>query len=294
MPKVFQLGFVALGVTDFARTRDYYVDTLGTTEVDRDGDGTVYLSVGYAHHDMVLRPVDDKALLHLGYQLNPGTELKAFAREVQDFGLPAELKSDSQPGIGEIVEVEGPGGNVFQFYEAIEAPAPGYKPATVAPLRLGHVAVISPEAGKLIAFYRDFLGFWETDWIGDLANFLTCNYEHHVVNIVEAPPSKVHHIAFQLHETGDHGRAADTLRARGVQTKWGPSRHTAGHNLAAYHYDPDNTLIELYTDMDVWVPELNMCQPRPWHEHSPMRPKRWGLDELSTWGVEFQFDLAQG
>lgn len=294
MPKVFQLGYIALATADFARTRDYYVETLGTTEIDREDDGSVYLSVGYSHHDIVLRPADGKSLLHLGYQLNPGTDLAAFARDVRAFGLPAQLKSDPQPGIPELVEVEGPGGNVLQFFETIGTPAPGFKTSAIAPLRLGHVAVVTPEAEKLIGFYRDFLGFWETDWIGDIANFLTCNSDHHVVNIVNAPPSQVHHIAFQLHESAYHGRAADLLRAAGIPTRWGPSRHTAGHNLAAYHHDPDNTLIELYTDMDVFVPELGMCQPRPWHEHFPMKPKRWGLDELSTWGVDFQFDLARG
>ena len=293
MPKVFQLGFVALGVSDFERTRDYYVDTFGTTEVDREKDGTVYLSVGYHHHDMVLRPADDKSLLHLGYQINAGIGLDAFAKDVEAFGLKAQKKSDSQPGIAELVEVEGPAGNIFQFYEAMEAPAPGFKSGTVAPLGLGHVAVISPEAAKLIAFYRDFLGFWETDWIGDLANFLTCSHEHHVVNIVNAPISKVHHIAFQLQDNSHQFRAADRLIAGGVPTKWGPSRHTAGHNVAAYHYDPDNTLIELYTDMDVFVPELGMCQPRPWHEHYPMKPKRWD-PQFSAWEVEFGFDLAHG
>jgi catechol 2,3-dioxygenase-like lactoylglutathione lyase family enzyme len=294
MPKVFQLGYVAMGVADFAKARDYYVETLGTTEVDTDGEGNAYLSVGCSHHDIVLRESGEKSLLHLGYQLNPGTDLGEFADEVRAYGLKAGKKSDSQPGVAELIEVEGPGGNVLQFYETIDTPAPGYKSSGISPVRLGHVAVICPEADKLIAFYRDFLGFWETDWIGDVANFLTCNCDHHVVNILNAPPSRIHHIAFQLHEGADHSRAADKLRSAGVPTRWGPSRHTAGHNLASYHYDPDSTLIELYTDMDVFVPELGMCQPRPWHEHFPMKPKRWGLDELSTWGVNFDFNLAAG
>lgn len=294
MPKVFQLGYVAMGVADLARARDYYVDTMGTNEVETGEDGTAYLSIGYSHHDIVLRPMDEKALLHLGYQLNPGTDLDGFVQEARAFGLTAERKSDSQPGIADLVEVEGPGGNIMQFYETIGNPVPGFKCSGIAPLRLGHVAVITPEAEKLIAFYRDFLGFWQTDWIGDVANFLTCNSDHHVVNILNAPPSRVHHVAFQLHENGHHSRAADTLRRSGVETKWGPSRHTAGHNLASYHYDPDNTLIELYTDMDVFVPELGICQPRPWHEHYPMKPRHWGFDELSAWGVDFQFNLAGG
>jgi catechol-2,3-dioxygenase len=294
MPKVFQLGYVAVGTKNFDQTREYYLETLGTTELDRGDDGCSYLSIGFGHHDMVLKPTGERSLLHLGYQLNPGTDLADFAREVTAYGLSPKRKSDSQPGVRDLVEVEGPGENVFQFFESIETPAPGFKSSGVSPLRLGHVAVISPDAEKLIAFYRDFLGFWETDWIGDVANFLTCNTDHHVINIVNAPPSGIHHIAFQLQENAHHSRAADRLRASGIQTKWGPSRHTAGHNLAAYHYDPNDMLIELYTDMDVFVPELGFCQPRPWHEHFPMKPKHWGLDELSGWGVDFQFDLARG
>lgn len=293
MPKVFELGYVAIGVKDFSRTRDYYTETMGTTLVDTDEDGNSYLSIGYGHHDMVLRPADDRTLLHLGYQLNRGTDLGEFAREVEAFGLPAQRKSDSQPGIADLVEVEGPGGNVMQFYETIETPAPGFRLAAISPLRLGHVAIISPEADRLIAFYRDFLGFWETDWIGDLANFLTCNSEHHVINIVNVPESRVHHIAFQLQDNAQQMRAADQLRAAGIVTQWGPARHTAGHNVASYHYDPDQNLIELYTDMDVFIPELGICEPRPWHEQLPMKPQRWE-PAFNAWGAEFQFDLARG
>jgi hypothetical protein len=44
--------------------------------------------------------------------------------------------------------------------------------------------------------------------------------------------------------------------------------------------------------MDTFIPELGMCEPRPWHEHFPMKPKSWM--SLSTWGAEFGFNLATG
>lgn len=295
MQKVFQLGYIGLNSSNFSKTKDYYLETLGMIEIDRGEDGSAYLSLGYAHHDIVLRPTSsDNSLIHLGYQVSPNTELGELEKEITAAGLKAERKSDSQPGIADLLEVEGPGSQVFQFYGTIETPAPGYALRGIAPLRLGHVAVITPEAEKLIAFYRDILGFAETDWIGDVATFMTCNHEHHVVNILNAPVTKIHHIAFQLRESADHIRCADYLTATGIRTEWGPSRHTAGHNLAAYHYDPDRTLIELYTDMDIYVPALGHFEPRPWHEELPMKPKRWALEQLSAWGVDFQFDLAHG
>jgi|SRR5271157_437335 len=293
-PKVFQLGYVALGTPDIERTKDHYLQTIGMTEVGRGDDGSVYLSIGYNHHDLVLRPAKQKALLHMGFHLKPHIMIADFVRDARALGLPVTVKAGSAPGIEELAEVEAPGGHVIQFYSAMEAPAPGFKQGGASPLRLGHVAVISPEAGKLVTFFQDFLGFWLTDDIAGIANFLTCNRDHHAVNIVNAPESRVHHIAFELRESSHHGIAADTLRAAGVNLLWGPSRHTAGHNVAAYHYDPNKVMVELYTEMDTFIPELGMCEPRPWHEHFPMKPRSWKITELNAWGAEFSFNFAAG
>jgi catechol-2,3-dioxygenase len=184
-------------------------------------------------------------------------------------------------------------GTTLQLYTDIDAPAPGFKRTGVSPLRLGHVAVISPEGPKLKTFFMDFLGFWFTDTIAGISNFITCNREHHVVNVVSMPDNRVHHIAFQLKGNASHAMACDLLAERGVPVKWGPTRHTAGHNIAGYHYDPDQVLIELYTDMDIFIPELNMCEARPWHGHYPMSPREWKLTELCAWETEFAFSLAQ-
>jgi len=293
-PKVFQLGYVTLGTPDIERAKQHYLRNLGMTEVTKDGDGSVYLSLGYYHHDLVLRPSPQKALINVGFQLKPHIAAGDFARDVRQAGLAATVKTDSQPGVAETVEVEGPGGLAIEFYSAIEAPVPGFKETGASPFRLGHVAIINPEGDKAIAFFKDFLGFVLTDDIAGIANFLTCNREHHVVNLVKAPEARVHHIAFELRDTACHGVASDALRAAGVNILWGPSRHTAGHNVASYHHDPDKVMIEFYTEMDAFIPELGISEPRPWHEYLPMKPRSWGPTELNAWGADFAFNLATG
>ena len=289
-PKVFQLGYVALECPDFDRSVDHYAETIGMRQTDIGHDGERYLSIGYEHHNIVLRRAQQKALAHLGFQVQPGIALEDLQRD-----LGGMMKSDSQPGVPQLLEVEAVPGVVFQLYHDIAAPAPGFKKTGVAPLRLGHVALISTHADALMAFFEEKLGFHFTDSIGGrLANFYTCNRDHHVVTVLKLPGDRVHHIAFELKGNASHAMAADTLRENGVPIKWGPARHTAGHNLASYHYDPDNTMIELYTDMDQYVPQLGFCEPRPWHEHYPMRPRDWGLDELCAWGTDFAFNLALG
>ncbi|MBR9763383.1 MAG: glyoxalase/bleomycin resistance/extradiol dioxygenase family protein [Rhodobacteraceae bacterium] len=290
-PRVFQLGYVGLGVTDLSRTRDYYASTMGLVETAR-GDGASFLSVGAEHHNLVLQQADEKTFLHQGYQLNAGTDLADFTRGAEAFGLAPTRKSDAHPGIPELVEIEAPGGNVFQFYTEIAVAEQGYSRSGISPMRLGHLAVVTPEAARLRKFYEDFLGFHYTDDIGGVATFLTCNRDHHVVNVVGLPESRVHHIAFELYNNAHHSTACDILARAGKPTLWGPARHYSGHNLAGYHYDPDQVMIELYTEMDIYVPAAGAFEPRPWHEENPQRPMSWKPEQMTQWETSFEFDLV--
>ena len=162
--------------------------------------------------------------------------------------MPPRSRPTVSPASPSSSRSKAPGGQAIQFYSAIEAPVPGFKGTGASPFRLGHVAIINPDGDKAIAFFTDFLGFVLTDDIAGIANFLTCNREHHVVNLVKAPDFRVHHIAFELRDSSCHCIAADALRAAGVNMLWGPSRHTAGHNVASYHYDPEGDDRVLYRD----------------------------------------------
>mgnify|MGYP001202445813 CR=1 FL=1 len=286
-PKVFQLGYVALDTPDLSRAEEHYLEAIGLTLTDKGDDGEIYLSVGFEHHNVVLRPGTERAIGNIGFQLKPGIELGSFVKNASNYGLRAQIKSDSQPGVAALAEIELPGGLSLQFYTDIASPAPGFKGIGVSPLRLGHVAIMNTEGLKLMKFFEDFLGFWYTDTFGGFFNFYTCNRDHHVVNVVNGTENRYHHLAFQLKCNASHPMAADTLRRRGVKQEWGPARHPAGHNFAGYHRDPDGVMVELYTEMDVFIPELNMCEPRPWHEHFPMHPRDWGGSDLNAWGAEF-------
>lgn len=286
-PKVLQLGYVSLFTPDLARAQDHYAEGIGLAVTDKGPEGELYLSVGYDHHNVVLYPGADRAIANIGFQLKPDIELGDFVKDAEAFGLKGTVKSDSQPGVASLVEFDLPGDLRLQFYNEIAAPAPGFRGTGAAPLRLGHVAMMNTAGDTLEKFFVDFLGFWFTDQFGDFFNFYTCNREHHVINIVKGTENRYHHIAFELRGSPSHAMAADWLRRRGVKQEWGPARHPAGHNFAGYHRDPDGVMIELYTEMDVFIPELNMFEPRPWHEFYPMVPRDWAGSDLNAWGAEF-------
>src|SRR5712664_3243802 len=42
----------------------------------------------------------------------------------------------------------------------------------------------------------------------------------------------------------------------------------------------------------MFIPELGMIEPRPCHEHFPMKPRSWQLTDVTARGADFRFDLV--
>ncbi len=106
----------------------------------------------------------------------------------------------------------------------------------------------------------------------------------------------MHHIAFQLRDWAQVQHACDHLGRHHIPLLWGPGRHGAGHNIFTYHHDPDQQIVELFTELDMMLDEdLGYFEPRPWHEDFPQRPKVWqdSPHAVNHWGLlpsrEFMF-----
>lgn len=290
MSSVFKLAYVDLTTPSLDAARTYYRDVLGAVEEDVSGEAA-YLRIGLDHHTIALHRAERASLGAIGLQLSGDLPFDAVVTRLRDMGLSPQVRHDARPGVPLLIEV-GVGGHSFQLFPEIALSAGAFGTGGISPLRIGHVSILSTEADKLLSFLREGLGFHTTDWFDDFVTFVTCNYEHHVLNVISAPLNTLHHIAFELPDRADQSRAADLLAAREMNTLWGPARHTAGHNIASYHYGADGALIELYNDMDVYLPELGYCDPRPWHGDRPQRPKHWPISELSRWDTKYEFDLA--
>lgn len=291
MPDVFRLAYVDLATPSLEGARGYYEGVLGLRVVDSNGDAA-WLSLGLDHHNLSLRQADREALDTIGLQVSPAVPLTDLAKQLGDLGFSSELKSDARPGVASLLEIADVGGHRFQVIAGMAAPAPGVPTTGLAPFRLGHVAVLTPDPARVLSFLREGLGFVTTDWFDQLVTFVTCNHDHHVLNIAAAPIATLHHLAFQIGGADAQVRAADALARERIPTLWGPARHTAGHNIASYHHGADKALIELYNDMDVFVPELGHCEPRPWHGDLPQVPKHWSLTDMTRWETRYEFSLA--
>lgn len=285
MINVVKLGYAHFATPDAEKLLSYYEDTLGITHIET-VEKHMYLSTGVDHHNIMISQESDSHLKTIGYQVDPTQSLEDIQKHLANHGVKSELQHDALVGIPEMLVLEDPDGYKLHLYKEIAFSNVGFKENGIQPHKLGHIALGSTKPKEMLTFYRDVLNFHFTDYIGDKAAFLTCNSDHHTLNISNIGKTVMHHIAFQLHDASHHVVSGDRLAQRDVPIVWGPSRHTAGHNIASYHHDPDLNLIELYTDMDQYIPELGYFDPRPWHKELPLRPKVW--DHNCVWGTTYE------
>lgn len=289
--KVFRFAFADFYSQDPENLKEYYTNTMGY-RITEEADGKTYLSNGLDHHNIVITSSNQKGIHRFGYQLDGKLSLDEVQQRLHVQGIQSTIKTDAKPGISKLLELQDPAGNILELFTEMDQPAPGFGTTGIIPQKLGHVAFYAANYVKTLQFYQEGLGFTFTDKIGEnFANFLTCNIDHHVINVVASNETRLHHIAFQLKDASHQYASSDLLAKHGRPILWGPSRHTAGHNIATYHHDPDCNVVELFTDMDLLIPELGFYEPRPWHEELPLKPKVW--ESLSAWGTEFEVDLAK-
>jgi hypothetical protein len=105
------------------------------------------------------------------------------------------------------------------------------------------------------------------------------------VNFFTAPKVQLHHSAFELKDFIHLQNSCELMGQKKVPIIWGPLRHGPGHNVATYHRNPDEQVVEFFCELDQMKDEeLGYFEPRPWHHDTPQRPKRWTPGHTSVWG----------
>lgn len=122
-------------------------------------------------------------------------------------------------------------------------------------VRIGHVHLKVANLERALKFYRDVLGFEETQRYGDQAVFLSAGgYHHHIgLNTWESfngrPPAAgttgLYHVAILYPDRAELSDALRRLVDAGIALE-GASDH--GVSEALYLRDPDGNGVELYRD----------------------------------------------
>jgi catechol 2,3-dioxygenase-like lactoylglutathione lyase family enzyme len=285
MTNALSLNHAAFLISDIERQIDYYEEVIGLTVLHK-GYDLAYLGTSSGTDALILSKGNQTALIGASFISDPRKSASDLAKELDASGVPSEIRSDPHPGIAQSVVFRDPNGFLVELLQE-QTIRPGAAARGVAPLRLGHVAMIVPDVHKTGKFYMDVLGFRLGDWVEDYFLFLRSGHEHHTVNFIQSNATRMHHVAFEMRNSAALTASCDILAQAKLNILWGPLRHGPGHNISTYHKNPAGQIVELFTELDLMSNEgLGYYDPRPWHHDRPQRPKVWSTKgpRRDVWG----------
>ena len=281
-----RLGHATIETQDFQKSLDYFVDLNGFVVVSQEK-GRAWLASKIGQLNIVLVASDRSDCTHLSFEVAPNSDFSEMQKSLLAEGIASEIRSDPFPGTPECLVFTDPKGTVIELFSSWSYISPNQNVAGIGPLKVGHIAFFTPDVQGLCDFYQRVLGFRVSDWLGDFFVFMRCNPDHHSLNFFRGDNARLHHIAFELKDTVHLMESCERLAQGRIPLGWGPLRHGPGHNLATYHRNPDDHVVEYYCELDQMKnEELGYFEPRPWHVDRPQRPKVWTPGEwTSGWGL---------
>jgi catechol 2,3-dioxygenase-like lactoylglutathione lyase family enzyme len=128
-------------------------------------------------------------------------------------------------------------------------------PGRVRPLRLCHVALDIPKAGKeeAVAFYTGRLGFVPTDRVAKVGVFMRApgDTDHHTLLLCHRPDrAGINHCAYEVARVDEVIVGANDMIERGWHEARRLGRHTVGSNIFRFIHAPCGGRVEFAADMD--------------------------------------------
>jgi len=224
------------------------------------------------HHELLYIESEHDGIDHIGLVATDAAALAEVRARVDAAGYQIVSETPLEEGIGEGFAFVGPEGFVYEIYigmTELVAPQGGFGPD-----RFGHINLHPQHIDEYRRFLEEILDFKISDIIGDdFAYFLRCNADHHGIALITGRGS-MHHHAWQAQSIVELGKLGDRLDRLRRQLIWGPVRHGAGHNIAAYFVEPAGGVIELYSDLEQIYDDNR--PPIEWDAEDNRWFSRWG------------------
>lgn len=152
---------------------------------------------------------------------------------------------------------------------------------------LSHVALETPDLDESLAFFREAVGFEETDR-EDGTVYLRApdEFAHHSLSLAEADAAGVDHIGWQTADRESLDDFAESLGAEGLDVSWVDAGAEPGQGEAIRFRTPTGHRFELFYGMDSpdAPPERrSKLKNKPYAEAStnPVAPRR--IDHVQIW-----------
>ena len=261
-----RLGYVALNVTDIARSTTFYRDLTGLAVSESEPDHTA-LRCGRDHHNVLLYQAAEPGLKRIAFELETAADLDAARNHLEKLGvavIDVDMEERRQLKLGAAFRFRVPDcGICLEFFVQIMQMALPYVPTVAKIERLGHVVVNVRQFDKVLGFMTQKLGFCISDQVPGFAAFLRCfpNPLHHSLAILSGTDDHLNHVNFMVTDIDDIGRGMNRMKRNNVDIVFGPGRHQPSESIFLYFLDPDRMSVEYSFGMETF-PEVSAREPR--------------------------------
>ena len=295
---IVRLSHVEYRVKDLARSRAFYVDTLGL-QVSHEDASSLYLRAmeERGHHSVKLVKSGTSEVGVLGFKLYDAPDLQKAKLFFDGKGLPTGWIDN--PYMGKTLRTRDPWGVPLEFYVQMDRLAPIHQQYKlyngVRPLRIDHFNMFSADVDASVAFYTE-MGFRTTEYTEDEESGKVWSaWMHrkggvHDVAFTNGTGPRLHHTAFWVPSALSIIDLLDLMATTGWvdSIERGPGRHGISNAFFLYVRDPDGNRIEIYvSDYQTVDPDL---EPIKWDLKDPQRQTLWGAPAPRSWfeeGSEF-------
>lgn len=276
-----KLGYVALNVTDLARSTRFYTDTVGLDLSEPLAGGPAFLRCGDDHHNVVLYGAAAPGIKRVAFELESRAEMEHARKHLANLGLPVtEIAADERAALRQgdgLRFVEPNSGLTFEYYTRVMQMALPFRQSLTKIARLGHVVLSVERFDEMTAYLTTQLGFAVSDFVEGRFAFMRCqpNPLHHSFAIGRSVEGNhLNHINFMVSDIDDIGIAMNRLNKHEVPIVFGPGRHKPSGSIFLYFLDPDGMTVEYSFGMEEF-PEKGAREPRMLEAH-PLALDTWG------------------
>ena len=291
---IVRLSHVEFIVTDLAKSRAFYVDTLGLQVTD-ESDEVIYLRAMEErnHHCIILRQGDIAVAKSLSFKVYAEEDLDKAEDWFKGRGMAVHWVD--RPHQGRTLATQDPHGTPIEFYhkmdrlETIHQKYALYR--GVKPLRIDHFNCFSTNVDESVEFYNA-LGFRTTEYTEDSeSKKLWAAWMHrkggvHDMAFTNGRGPRLHHTAFWVPTPLNIIDLLDLMSTTGYleNIERGPGRHGISNAFFLYVRDPDGFRIEIYcSDYQTVDPDH---EPIHWDLKDPQRQTLWGAPAPRSWFEE--------
>lgn len=275
MPVPFRyrkIGYVALNVTDVARTTEFATKTFALHCTGSGPAGESFLSCGPEHHDVVLYTSKEPGFQRVAWELETPDDVNKALAHFEGLGLkPVKLAQEEKDvlglGVWPAFRMREPTTGICHEYYSKMMIMARVRPSGPTNFKcLGHAGINIPNVREATEWAEANLGFLCSDILGNYIGVLMRafpNPNHHSFAYLPAREGKkqFNHVAFMVESIDDIGKLFNRIEAQGVKRAFGIGRHPTSGSIHLYIFDPDGLVWEYTLGMEQF-PEVGAREPR--------------------------------